>query len=155
MVETRCATQHLTLSLQDDTAPDSPVYLTAAGLSPSQLPAQHQHQQQQQYHQPHQQQQQHRQQQPQQQQQQVQARLQCEVTIECVVVSVWDDERRRLLGGNAGTGAAPAELCCIYWDNLHLHLTRLPNSGMPTLYLSSVSSKTSFNSILQSLVCAM
>lgn len=150
MVETCCATQHLSFSLQDDAAPVYPVDSVSPGFSPSQLPVQHQHRQ---YHQPEQQQHQNQEQQQLQQQQHprlqhhqqqgkqqqpVPARVQCQVVIECVVVSVWDDERQRLLSGSAGAGAAPAELCCIYWDSLDLHLTRLPSSGTPTLHLGSL-----------------
>ncbi|KAL3150506.1 hypothetical protein ABBQ32_000324 [Trebouxia sp. C0010 RCD-2024] len=110
-VETKCATQHITISQQitattvfsglDPPAAAAPAaLLSSAASEPPPPPPQ------------------------QQQQQQRHVRVQCQVAIECVVLSVWDDERRRLLAGRAGKGPAPAELCCVYWDQLSLEVSR-------------------------------
>ena len=114
-VATKCATHHITVCLLANTTTVSPgLDPTAAAMSSSRAL------------------------QPQQQQQQPQ--LQCQVVIECLVLSVWDDERRRLLGGNAGCrpaldpALAPAELCCVYWDGLTAEVTRqqAASTGRPS-----------------------
>ena len=119
---TKCATQHITVSLPSgattiSSGPDPAV--AALSSSRALLPCQQQQQQQQQQH----------------------TQVQCQMVIECVVVSVWDDERRRLLGCTAGRSPAldpapaPAELCCVYWDNLSVEITRQPAASTGMLFL--------------------
>ncbi|DBA79124.1 TPA: Protein argonaute-3, variant 2 [Trebouxia sp. C0004] len=102
-VDTNCASQHITLSLKGSHHPSADSG-DATWLEPAW---------------------------PSQQQQQLQeeggAGMQLQVTIECLVISVWDDERRRLLGGPSQ--GRSAELCCICWDCLTLCLSRLPSTG--------------------------
>ena len=107
-MESKCATQHITLSLHGD---DPPVAAAAAAVQSDVATAVTTA--------PHQQ-----------QQQTSDSQLHCHMVIECMVVSVWDDERRRLLGGGGGQGATPAELCCVYWDQLSVHLTRGRSTGL-------------------------
>ena len=64
-----------------------------------------------------------------QQQQQQQPKAAVHVAIECLVISVWDDEKGRLLG-HAGKLGRPAELCCIFWDHLHVSLDRALPTGL-------------------------
>ena len=109
-VNTKCATQHVTISLQSSSTTVSSGVDSATDASSSSKSS------------------------PQQQQQQ-HARVQLQMAVECVVVSMWDDERRRLLGGASSSGMAPAELCCVYCDDLSLQVTRqpAPSTGMPPL----------------------
>ena len=130
-VATKCATQHITVSWQASSATLWPALnpaVAALTFPQASVP---------------------RQQQKMNQQQQQHSSLQFQMMIECVVVSVWDDERRRLLGGTAGgspalalaPAPAPAELCCVYWDNLSLEVTRrqqAASTGMPILALPAL-----------------
>ena len=101
-VDTKCASQHVRLSLQGSHHPSPSADSGDAALLVPAWPSQ-------------------------QQQQQGGAGMELQVAIECFVISVWDDERRRLLGGpSQGTSA---ELCCICWDCLNLCLSRLPSTG--------------------------
>ncbi len=107
-VDTKCTTQHITLSLQGSHhPPPSADSGDAAFLVPA-WPSQQQQQQQQQH-------------------QEGGAEMQLQVAIERLVISVWDDERRQLLGGPSQ--GRSAELCCICWDRLTLCLSRLPSTG--------------------------
>ncbi len=106
-VDTKCASQHVTLSLQGSHHPSPSADSGDAALLVPAWPS--------------------LQQQQQQQQQKGGAGMQLQVAIECLVISVWDDERRRLLGGpSQGRGG---ELCCIWWDCLTLCLSRIPSTG--------------------------
>ena len=117
-VECRCATQHITFSSNPP-------------MAQSQLHHQHQlHQQQQpQLDQPQLDQQHQHQQQPQ-RQVAVHAPMHFQLAVECLVLSVWDDERSKLLGVRAGPEAKHcSELCCLYWDGLTATCLKAPLTG--------------------------
>ena len=105
-VQTKCASQHITVSVAHGQHTLPSIEAEADALHAPDFPSQQQ----------------------QQQQQGSGSGVQLHVTIECLVISVWDDERRRLLGCH-GQGSRAAELCCIYWDQLSLCLTRDPSAG--------------------------
>ena len=111
-VQIKCASQHITVSVRQSHDTSSPVESEADALHACDLPSHHHQQQQQQ----------------QQQQHGCGPGVQLHVAVECLVICVWDDERRRLLGGRS-QGSGAAELCCIYWDHLSLSLIRGPSAG--------------------------
>ena len=125
-VESRCATQHITFSSQGAVAQPKPQpQLAQQQLPQQQLQQQHQYELSQ-----GQQQQEQRQQQHQQVAVQAAAPVRFQLAIECLVLSVWDDERSRLLGVEAGTEAKHcSELCCFYWDGLTATCIRTPLTG--------------------------
>ena len=110
-VQTKCASQHITVSVRQSHDALSSVESEADALHACDLPS-------------------HQQQHPQQQQHGCSSPgVQLHVAIECLVISVWDDERRRLLGGGSQGSQGAAELCCIYWDRLSLCFIRNPSAG--------------------------
>ena len=129
-MEDRGASHHLTISLPETAtaktvplpnAPDAAATVDYSGILLENNQQQHQHE--------------HHQQHEQQQQQQAEAGLHCQLLIECLVVSVWDDERGRLLGQASG-GNQPSELCCIYWDQLNISTDRALTTGYSNFPLS-------------------
>ena len=57
--------------------------------------------------------------------------VRCQLALDCLVVSVWDDERGHLLRGRPpSVQGEQAELCCLYLDSLTASCSRLPSSGM-------------------------
>ena len=130
-MEDRCASQHLTICLADSSAaerssvPDPAQSATSTSASVAHMSQSHQPIQEQE-------QQQHQQLQP---QQPAAVGLQCRLLIECLVISVWDDERGRLLGCSK-QGNQPSELCCIYWDQLNISATRALTAGNYELTVS-------------------
>lgn len=111
-VQTKCASQHITVSVRQSHDTLSSIESEADSFTARDLPS-HQQQQQQQPHQ-------HGCSSP---------GVQLHVAVECLVISVWDDERRRLLGGRSQGSQGAAELCCIYWDRLSLCFIRTSSTG--------------------------
>lgn len=108
-MEDRCASQHLIISVADAPKPllGKPSSSTARAPVDNCCTAQLGDASQQQ----------------QQQQQRPGGTLQCGLSVECLVISVWDDERRRLLGGGHRS-SRPAELCRLYLDRLAVSANR-------------------------------
>lgn len=144
-VDSTCATQHITFqSTSHLLSAHATTAAATADTSSSWQGQQQQSQQQQQQHQQHlsqqlqqqsQQQQHQHQQHPQEQHEQqpvqVAAPMLFEMAIDCFVLSVWDDERGRLLGAPSGPGKMHrAELCCIHWDDLTASCAMHPVTGV-------------------------